>query len=216
MNADLRVQIEQAIEDTTAALMSVLTFVPNPYHTILLPVPTLQAYLSRIIGLIDLLPEIHQSPFHIRLEKQSTEFTFNLLGKDDYLMFKYLREQRDFQNHSFAMLELLKEAQLTYGIGDTLAAVRKMKWEVQQYPGLKAISEDQLKRFQIAQDLPLDNLMVAINKAKRKIANYQGFDDYEDEKRLLKSPEFYTIASAKARSLQENTNKYLGRFLPNE
>ena len=212
MNSDMRVMIESALEDTVSACMTLLTYIPNPYRTILLPIPTLRAFLARIIGLLECLPEIHKSKFHLELEKRATEFSLMILHIDDYAMLRHVKEREDYKLQTKLMLELFQRANLIYELEDSWMEMRKIPWETNKYPGLVAIAREQEKRVDQAKEVPLDRLLEQINRAHDQIAHYQGHrGEKEQIVRRLKYPEIHITAGAKARSLYEKTDKYLGK-----
>ena len=213
MNSDMRQMIDQALEDTISALLTLLTYVPNPYRTVLLPVPTLQAFLSRTIGLLECLPEIHKSTFHRQLEEISTEFSIQILPLDDYLMLRHLRERSEFQEQARRLLELFQSANLIHNLDDSWDEMRKISWETNKYPSLVEFAREQEKQMDIAKEAPLDKLLEKINEANNKIASYQGHrGERETIIRHLKYPEIHTTSGPKARSLFEKTNRYLGKI----
>ena len=212
MNSDMRQMIDQALEDTVSATLTLLTYVPNPYRTILLPIPTLRAFLARMIGLIECLPEIHRSKFHDELEKQATEFTIQILHLDDYAMLRYVRERADYREQAKKMLELFREANLIHELDDSFAEMRRISWETNKYPQLVAFARQQERQMDMAKEVPLDKLLEQINEAHEMIAKYQGHASQPDKIiRHLKYPEIHTTSGAKARSLCEKTDRYLGK-----
>ena len=214
MNSLMRRRVDEALEDTLSAIMSVLTYVPTPYHTILLPVPTLQAFLSRTIGLVQCIPEIHQSDFHGKLERIATEFAVKLISIDEKIMLKYLRERDDYKQNAQQLLQLLEEASLIQKLGDSYELTRRIEWETQRSPEMQRWQEWQKKQLDHATKLPLSQLCDKLDEAHKTLARFQGLGEPEPVKRFVTYAigNVQTIASAKARSLYENSAKYIGKI----
>ena len=208
----MRQMIDQALEDTISACMTLLTYIPNPYRTVLLPVPTLRAFLARMIGLIECLPEIHKSKFHTELEKLATDFSIQILHLDNYAMLRHIKERDDYKQQSRKMLELFQRANLIHDLDDSCSQMRRIPWETKRYPGLVAFAREQERQMDSAKEVPLDRLLKQINEAHEKIAEYQGHrGEREQLIRHLKYPEIHITSGAKARSLFEKTDRYLGK-----
>ena len=63
-------RLEQAVEK----IQSLLFVDKLKYNTINQPVPTLHAFMSIILATIDLIPEIHQSPYQHKLRNIAEKF----------------------------------------------------------------------------------------------------------------------------------------------
>ena len=175
MNAEQINEINTKLESVVSSTLRVLMTDELDYTTVNLPVQTLHAFMSIVVGLVELLPQIHQSKYHTELVKVAASYLELSTQLENTLLLEDLYDIEGFKLFKTRFITLADQSLVS---GDSSFGVRSnssIAYHAMNLPELAAIIQDQKRELELVIRVPLANLFNQIAGEMQADAQRQGF-----------------------------------------
>jgi len=214
MNAEQINAITTNLEDVVSSTLKVLMINELDLTTVNLPVPTLHAFMSIVIGLIELLPELHRSTYHTKLVEIATSFLELSIQLENTLLLEDLYDLDAFKLFKTKFITLIDQSLVTGDSSFGTRSVSSIAFHATNLPELAKIVQDQKNELKMVVRTPLAKLFNQIASEMQANAQRSGFTLSRIEcvtTNGIKEPTVYWTTKPTARQIRNANAKVLVR-----
>ena len=175
MNAEQLNAINTSLEDVVSSTLKVLMINELELTTVNLPVPTLHAFMSIVIGLTELLPELHRSGYHNKLVEVATSFLNLSIQLENTLLLEDLYDLETFKLFKTQFITLIDQSLVTGDSSYGTRSVSSIAFHATNLPELAKIIQDQKNELKTVIRTPLAKLFNQIAGEMQANAQRSGF-----------------------------------------
>ena len=175
MNSEQINAVNNHLESVVSSTLRVLMTNELDLNTVNLPVPTLHSFMSIVIGLVELLPTIHQSKYHTELTKVATEYLKLSIQLENTLLLEDLYDIESFKMFKTHFITLVDESLVTGESSFGIRSNSSIAYHALNLPELAKIIQEQKREVDVVIRTPLARLFNQIAGEMQTNAQRNGY-----------------------------------------
>ena len=207
MNANQLNLINTRLQDVISPILNILHMDVWKPRTVNLPVQTLHAFMSIICGLVELIPAIHRSPFHLKIDQLAKEFLEWSALINAKLLLEDLKELKPFQEFKASFVTITNISLLAgensftsrFGISD-------LEYYAANLPEVATVIRQQMQDVDLIVQTPLQRLFEQIAAAMQENAQNKGYTMTRGDcivSQGIVKPQIYWVEKETARQIRD-------------
>ena len=207
MNAYQLNAINTKLQDVVSTTKTLLEIQQFDFSTVNLPVPTLHAFMSIVVGLVELIPEIHQSKYHLEINEIARQFLDLSIVLDNKLLLEDLYDLQQFKNFKANFMNLIKISLVS---GENMQTSKishhSINFQAMNLPELASIIQTQKSELNATIKTPLFKLFEQVADTMKNYAQKEGYTLSRMESVVsegISKPTIYWTTKPMARKIRE-------------
>ena len=210
MNFDQINRISEHLQMVACATRTVLMTDDFQPTTVNLPIPTLHAYMSIVVGLVDILPTLHQSKFHEKFAKIANEFLNWTPLVNDLVLLEDLTGMARYKSLRGRLLDLFDESFVAGPAhrSHNTSLSGSIQFQATNLPELANVIRRQKYDISTAVRIPLEKLFDKVAKTLQEDGQAKGYTISRAECATsygLREPRIYWASKELARRIRKRS-----------
>ena len=208
MNAEQLNKINNQLESVVSSTLRVLMTDELDVTTVNLPVPTLHAFMSIVVGLVELIPDIHKSEYHRMLSKLAENYLDLSIQLENTLLLEDLYDIDSFKLFKTNFITHIDQSLVT---GEKSFGVRNnasIAYYAMNLPELANQIQEQKRELDMVVRTPLATLFNQISGELQANAQRKGYTVTRAEcitTNGIREPTVYWTSKITARQLRDSS-----------